>query len=259
MVKLKAVSIHFAISFTVVASVLAVIFTQWYPAPYFAINGASNVLRTLIAVDLVLGPLLTAVLYRPGKWGLKFDMAFVAVVQLSALIYGTSIIYQERPQFMVFAVDRFVVLPEVDLVRDQDSDIDACAGFAVNPCVAVAVVPVDLKAREALMFRTFEEEIDIEQLPEYWVSLAQGLPLVLKQSQPLERIASAGEVLAREVSRLSHKHQRDAQSMRYLPVFNKRLESMVLVIDATNAEVLDVIDVDPWELPKDADRADQSL
>ena len=108
--KLHAFLIHLAGSALVVGALCAIIFFVWYPAPYFAAKGASGVLRVLIGVDLILGPTLTLILFRPRKPGLVFDLSIIATIQLAALVFGTTVIYQERPYYAVFAVDRFQVL-----------------------------------------------------------------------------------------------------------------------------------------------------
>jgi len=103
---------HLAISSAIVGAACAVIFFVWYPYPYFQAAGAWNVLRVLIGVDLVLGPLLTLIVFKPGKRGLKSDLACIALVQIAALVYGLTVIHRERPYFMVFALDRFFLLSE---------------------------------------------------------------------------------------------------------------------------------------------------
>ena len=67
MSKLRAFLIHFSISATVVGAAFAVIFFAWYPAPYFEVVGAWNVVRILIVVDLILGPLLTLIPVDPWE------------------------------------------------------------------------------------------------------------------------------------------------------------------------------------------------
>ena len=99
----RAFLTHLALSATIVGIACAAIFFIWYPRPYFEATGAWHVLRVLIGVDLVLGPLLTLIVFKPGKWGLKFDLCAIALVQLAALIYGLTTIYEERPYFTVFA------------------------------------------------------------------------------------------------------------------------------------------------------------
>lgn len=249
MSKKKAVFLHFLFSLIVVSGLMAIIFFIWYPAPFFRINGAENVLRTLIGVDLVLGPALTLYLYRPGKKGLWIDMWFIAIVQLSALVYGTFVIYNERPQYMVFSVDRFTVLAGRDL-RDVDGEIDVCPPAGSAPCVVVAQMPDDLKEREDLMFRALEGGVQLEQLPRYWSTLASTADVVLERAEPLQRIAERDSAWQDDIDRLLARHARDAASLRYVPVVNKDLDGFALVIDARTAQTVDVLLVDPWEIEK---------
>jgi hypothetical protein len=68
-------------------------FFVWYPPPYFEVDGGWRILRILAGVDVVVGPLLTLILFKPGKPGLKFDMTCIALMQIGALVYGGTIIY----------------------------------------------------------------------------------------------------------------------------------------------------------------------
>jgi hypothetical protein len=44
--------------------------------------------------DLALGPLLTLIVFEPGKPSLKFDLSCIVLLQLGALLYGGTIINQ---------------------------------------------------------------------------------------------------------------------------------------------------------------------
>lgn len=247
MPKTKAVILHFLFSLTIVSCVLAVIFLVWYPPPMFRINGAESVLKTLIGVDLVLGPALTAYLYRPGKKGLWIDMWFIAVVQLSALIYGVSVIYQERPQFMIFSQDRFVILAGKD-VRDNDEPRAVCQPVEVLPCVAVAVVDEAPEARAKLLEQTLEMGVELEQLPQYWQPLREHRDRVLEDAHPLQDLIDYDSNLRNEVEALERRHGRALSAMVFVPVINKNLQGFSLIVDAETVETLDVVVVDPWEM-----------
>ncbi|MEJ2115130.1 MAG: type IV pilin accessory protein, partial [Gammaproteobacteria bacterium] len=80
-----------SISAAIISFVFTLIFFIWYPRPYFQANGAWSVIRILILVDLVMGPLLTLVLFKKGKPGLVLDLCLVAIIQLTALIYGVNV------------------------------------------------------------------------------------------------------------------------------------------------------------------------
>ena len=100
----KAAAIHLSISAAIGLVVGALLLLVWYPPPYFHAAGADQLVLLLVGVDLVLGPLLTLILFRSGKKGLKFDLAMIAVLQTTALVYGLSVVLQSRPVFLVSAV-----------------------------------------------------------------------------------------------------------------------------------------------------------
>ena len=57
----------------------------------------------MFAIDLILGPLLTFLIFNPLK-SLRekiFDLSCVALVQLLALVYGFYTIYQQRPVLLL--------------------------------------------------------------------------------------------------------------------------------------------------------------
>ncbi|MCK5873159.1 MAG: hypothetical protein KAG82_00570 [Alcanivoracaceae bacterium] len=117
--RVKAFLIHLAISATIIAAVLTLVFVYWYPAPFFDYEGAWTPLRILISVDLIIGPLLTLLVFKPGKRWLWLDMAFIFALQIGALGYGTYALWSQRPLVMAFAVDGFYVVNPKDL-RNQE-------------------------------------------------------------------------------------------------------------------------------------------
>ncbi len=238
--------LHVLVSVLIVGPLVGVVFVLWYPSPYFRISGVEQVLKILVGVQIVLGPLLTVYLYKPGKKGLWFDMCFVAVVQFVALVYCTAVIYEQRPLFVVFSGDRFAVLPEADLVTDG-APIAACPASARPPCLAVAVMPRDAEQRSDLLMKSLEEGIELEQQPQYWQPLAEARAEVLDEAKSLELLASASQQADDGVARVLARTGRSAASMRWVPVVNKRLDAFALVIDAETGEPLDVVNVDPWE------------
>ncbi len=106
----KAVAIHFSISLVAFALVLAVILVAWYPGILFSVDGGWTGLRIVAGVDLVLGPLLTLVVFKTGKPGLKFDLSCIAIAQSVCMAIGIWIVYNERPVALVLAYDTFYSL-----------------------------------------------------------------------------------------------------------------------------------------------------
>lgn len=100
--KIKASLLHFICSVLIFALSVAWIRWKLYPDFHFALNGVLYGLRLIASVDLVLGPLLTLLIFhtmKPMREKIG-DFAIVGLVQLSALIYGLHTMYQEHPRMI---------------------------------------------------------------------------------------------------------------------------------------------------------------
>ena len=106
----KASAIHFSLSLIVLLLLLAVILVLWYPGILFSVDGGWTGLRIVVGVDLVLGPLLTLIVFKSGKPGLKFDLSCIALAQTACMAVGIWIVYNERPIALVMAYDTFYSL-----------------------------------------------------------------------------------------------------------------------------------------------------
>jgi hypothetical protein len=245
----RAFSTHLAFSAVVVGAVCALIFFVWYPHPYFQAVGAWNVLRILVGVDLVLGPVLTLILFKPGKRGLKLDLAFIACVQLAALVYGVTVIYRERPYFNVFAVDRFAVLAYSDVDRDEWNAALAAGRLDAKPLrgpvLAIATLPTDLAASQRVLDDVLSGKRDIDQRPEFWSRYEKGVAQVVARQRPLTALSAARPESASAIAALAARLGLSEERLGFLPMRAKNRD-VSLVVDATTGEPLDVIAVDPW-------------
>lgn len=126
----KAFAIHLSISVCVFLVLLAVILTVWYPGILFSIDGGFAGLRIVMGVDIVLGPILTLIVFKSGKPGLKFDLTCIALAQMACMAVGTWIVYNERPVALVLAYDTFYSLAAEDftLQGKDPAVVDAFSG-----------------------------------------------------------------------------------------------------------------------------------
>ena len=107
--KLKATAVHLLMSVAVFIYLVYQIYFNWYPEPYFSADGGWAGIRLIGAVDLVLGPLITFLIFDLSKSrrAILFDLTTIAVIQLSALSYGIYSTYTQRPVAVV-VIDQFV-------------------------------------------------------------------------------------------------------------------------------------------------------
>jgi hypothetical protein len=245
MSKTRAFLLHLSLSATVVGMVCALIFFAWYPQPYFEISGAWSVLQVLIGVDLIAGPLLTLILYKPNKPKLIFDMSFIAVIQLTALIYGTTVIYQERPYYVVFAIDRFEVLARKEIDPDAIPYDSLREKPFIGPIVAVALFPESEHERQQLLTDVMEGKPDLERRPEYWDVYAKHSSAVLERATPLTELADKRPDARDRIDAFTQSRT-DTDELIGIPVVGKK-GAFCFVLNKTTRLPVGIINFDPWE------------
>lgn len=251
MSKIRAFLIHFSISATVVGIALAVIFFIWYPEPYFQVAGAWNVVRVLIGVDLIVGPLMTLILFRSGKPGLVFDMCVIALVQVTALAYGLTTIYSERPYFVVFAVDRFEVLARKDVDESAITDERLKTKSWSEPIYVVANLPDSLEAQQQLIDDVLQGKPDIERRPEFWSPYAEGAEQIMKKATPLAEFGRNRPDAEVFTTHIIESHE-NGERLSGVPVIGKQ-GSFVIVIEPDNKKPVGLIPIDPWATPEETE------
>ena len=238
---------HLLLSFAIVTTAFAAVFFLWYPTPFFAAVGASSIIRILIGVDLVLGPLLTLIVFKPGKRLLIVDVVFIAIVQISALIYGATVLFEERPYFAVFALDRFHILAEQDVNPATRAQFDWIEKPAIGPLLASARLPETIEAQQRLMEETvFGGAPDIEQRPELWVPFAEDTDVAAGAAYPLAMLRmtpAATELVDRTIARLGV----DESELGFLPIISAKNDAC-LILSLETAELLAVLDINPWDV-----------
>lgn len=118
--KSGAFTLHLVISLLVFSSLVAVMVLFWFPGELFFIDGGWQGLKLVAMVDLVLGPALTLLLYKPNKPKLMLDMSLIAGIQIVALAYGFYTTHQQRTLAVVFADRTFFTVSASDNQQAND-------------------------------------------------------------------------------------------------------------------------------------------
>ena len=114
-----AFAIHFLVTLALAACAAALIFIVWFPDPFQTMVGGTELFELVVLCDLVLGPLISLVIYDSTKarWQLVMDYSIIGAIQLAAMIYGVYIVAGTRPVYVAFNQDRL----EVVTARDIDA------------------------------------------------------------------------------------------------------------------------------------------
>jgi hypothetical protein len=242
----QAAPIHLAISAVVAVSVFAAMLLLWYPKPYFYAAGGKTLLMLLIGVDIVIGPLLTLIVFDPRKKHLVYDLAIIALLQAAALVYGAIIMFDARPVYVAFAGDRFELV-EANAI-DPEEAAKANADFRKLPLTGPQVVgtrlPLEPKERERLGFASLTG-LSIGVFPQHYVPYAAVSRDAVARAKPLAGLRAQHSDRAAEIDGWIAASGRPEASMRYLPL-QARHGDMSVIIDAASGEVRGVLPIDPW-------------
>jgi hypothetical protein len=245
--RLKAFGLHLLGSAGALTLVVVGLYFGWYRWPGWCLSGVLHVVGIVVLVDLVAGPTLTLIVSNPAKprRQLARDIAIIVTVQLAALVYGTATLWQGRPLYYTFSVDR------LELVQASDID-NAERGLALrqNPALAAhwysrprwvwAPLPDDADEAARIMVGATFGEKDIIQMPRYFKPWEQGLPQLRDQLLRLEDM--------KYFSKLQKQTLRARMAERNLPVSERNTmimwgvsQRLLVVFDPATLHILAIL------------------
>jgi len=240
----KAIIFHLGGTVSLMTILTVAIYAIWFPEPFGQGLGLWRQMLMLWLLPLGAGPLLTIVLFKPGKAGLKFDIGFIAAAQAVALSLSVWMIYQARPVFAVFAVDRFEIVQPGGVVFDGAEDSYFTSLPFAGPVYVVAELPTDPKENTELLFSAMDGGGDVHNFAKYYRPyVAPHINNVIDRAKPI-RLLLERDVDTRKgvVDHLGI--EADIDHLMYLPMM-MRESVMSAVIDPSNGRVVGVLPVTP--------------
>lgn len=245
--RVKAAGLHFAFSLVVIMIAAVTLFLVWFPTPYWSLAGGRRLIEIILAVDLVLGPLLTLLLFdiRKSRLALALDMSMVLVLQIGALSYGLHSAYVARPVYLVYEVDRFVVVTAADV--DSKDLSQAAPEFRHLPFRGIQRIGVRDPQTPDERMKAFELALagkDLSLRPEYWNLFEESGQQQLRQRmRPLADLAARGVREAQVVGEFVEGTGRSAESFTYIPIISRELVWSV-VLDLKSLDIVGYVPID---------------
>lgn len=230
--RLRASSLHLLISLLVAAAVAVLVLHVWYPGDYSVLAGGQGLFWLVVSVDVVLGPVLTGVVFnlRKPRAELVRDLAVIAALQVSALGYGLHTVYQVRPVALVYEIDRFRVVTAVDVKTDELPL--AAPEFRTLPFSG----PMLLGARRP---QSADERLDaisqalagydVGQRPTFWQPYDKLQAAVLERARPVAQLFERYPDAAQELSKRLAELGLTKESALFLPVVARAPDFVVLL------------------------------
>ncbi len=244
----KASATHLVVCIVIAISVLLLMVLAWFPPPYFSAQGGKDLLLLIVGVDIVLGPLITLIVFKQGKKGLRFDLAVIAILQLSALAYGIFAISKARPVYMVYAIDRFEII-NASAIDPTDMTKAALEEFKtlpfVGPKLIAAKLPDNIQENNALMFSAVSGGPDLSALPKYYVPYKTQKQNVINHLKPLSRLKASARQAKIDLDEIIRVSGIKKNELGFLPVATAK-DDLAAIISRNSGEIIDVVPIDPW-------------
>lgn len=241
--RLQAFGWHLAASSAVALGVAALVLGIWFPGAYRYMAGGFGLLGLIMAVDVVLGPVLTFSVFNTNKsrGHLRRDIATIAVIQMAALAYGMYSVYLARPVALVFENDRFRVLSAADVVTAELPEaVPALRQLSLTGPRTIAVRKSEAGAErsESLAAAVFDG-VDTSQRPKFWTIYGElERQTAVAAARPLKQLIEKYPNAASDVQALLKEHGLSELSATFLPVFARSDAVAVLKSDGAIAGFL---------------------
>jgi hypothetical protein len=239
----RASGLHLLISATIAAAVLTFMLAVWYPRPLFEAEGGLGLVFILVGVDVVIGPLITLIIFKSGKWGLKFDLWTIATLQLAALFYGGYVVFAARPVFLVLIKGQFEVVTAVELKPEwlKEARRPEFRSLPVSgPKMVAFDMPTDASESKAMVFSAVFEGRDLQHYPKYYLPYPERARAALGTALSIDTVRRQSPHAARVIDAYLEESGRRDADVRYYPM-RTRFEWIAVVVDAKSGDVVKML------------------
>ena len=245
--KLVATGIHFLVTLALAAFAATLIFLVWFPDPFQTMIGGTKLFMLVVGCDLVLGPLISLVIYnsRKSRRALITDYAIVGVVQIAALVYGVSILAGTRPVYVAFSKDRLEIVGAGDI---QDAELAAAKTplYRSLPLTGPRYVAIEVPAKDQTdaMFQSLAGNEE-HMRPRFYAPYESQLPQIRSHAKAIEELEKTHRDSKPLVEAARARITVPADRVRWLPVHHNK-GFWTALIDTESGKPLEYVDLDPY-------------
>ena len=234
--------IYFLLSLLLAAAIAALIQVQWYPPPLLEATGILPAFLAIIAVQVLLWPLLSLVVYKENKKSLRFDLSTILLLQMAFWVFSLYALAQGRPAWIAYTLERFELVKVNEIIpTDLDSiNSDFKSPAWTGPQFVGTMLSEDAEVRSKHLLQEVLGGISIAQRPEQYVNIHIVKYRMLKEQQSLAELNKYNEISKVDKALASYP---DAHG--FIPLRAQQVD-MVVLLDNSGTP-LQIVDLRPWE------------
>jgi hypothetical protein len=242
MTRFSASGFHFLISLLAGLALLSLCWFMWYPAPMLMAIGGHEIFLLIVGIDVIVGPLLTLVVFKSGKKSLKFDLAIIAMLQIYAMVYGVSTLLEARPVYVAALGDRFQVVQATEV-----TDANLAKAKTELPWWGPRWVgtkkPTDRSDIDAVEMLA-SVGAGPGHLPQLHVDYASTRAEILQKAKSIDVLKKYNSGKEAEIDAWLASHDYNSNSAKFQPI-RIRASEFVVMLDAKTAKVIGIAPFTP--------------
>lgn len=248
MPRLQAFCVHIFASITLAGISALVVFFLWYPSVLAEASGVNTIFLLLITVDVVIGPVITFIIFNRQKKELRRDLATVGALQLAALFYGLHAVYIARPAFIVFNANRFDLvyaneISDKNLAKAKSSEFKTIPPW--GPKLVAAQLPSDTKAAKEIISSAVSGGDDVQHMPELYASYSKFIDYVKSKIRPIVELENNNPGRKAEIDKMIKKYTETKINIGFIPL-KANTKDLVAILDMETCDLLELSDLRPF-------------
>lgn len=221
--KIKAFAYHFLLSAIIMLMTAGIIFYLWYPKPFYQMFGVSTIFMLMLGIDLILGPLLTFIVYKKGKKTLKTDLAIIGLLQLVAFGWGMWNIAIARPAWIAIYKDAAYAVSPALLKNPENNPQGKLPSLFSQSWTKPRLVMVDTK--DSIPLAIYQPENYMDYNPS----------MAVKYKLPLSKIDTFDHKFYQKIL------AEYPTATGYLPIITEASTDIALILINAEGKVLNIV------------------
>lgn len=196
-----------------------------------------------MAIDVIIGPVLSFIVYKEGKKTLKIDLGIIILLQALALGYGVYSIFKGRSAWLAYNVDRFELVRNNELITEHIEQAQPQYQHPswLKPQLVAVEFAQDHQTRQNEMFAEVLGGISIAQRPERYVPFSQAKTQLQQHAQSLSTLRRFNNP-----ARVDQLLKQYPEATAWVPLKASTVD-MVVLVNPEKAQVVKIVDLRPWK------------
>lgn len=240
--RLKFFLNHLFISALIVSPVIGVVYFVWYPYPLNQILEVTHIFLMMSIINIIVGPILSLLIYKTNKKKLFFDLVIIIIIQLTALSYGVYSISQARPAWIVFSVDRFELVRANEISILPNTKVKPIYQYPswFGPTYVAVQLSNNKEQKEVDMFNAVFG-LTLAKQPNRYLDISNVKLDIKNKALSLDLLREFNSMSSIDITLNSY-----PEANSWIPLHSSTKDCVVL-INRNSSKIISIVNLKPWK------------